>query len=84
MHLREHEHAVDTDSHTSTYTHRPAPALVRGVCSPSARLPAWRPESHRGEAGLTAASDAGWQSLVGGYEQNCNVLKIFKHTQINT
>lgn len=60
MHLTEHDLTVNMDSHT----HRPAPALARGACSPLARLLAGRPESHRGEAGLTAASDARWQSLV--------------------
>ena len=55
--------------------HRPAPAPVQGVCSPLARLLAWRPESPRGEAALTAASDAGWQSLVERNEYCCSVLK---------
>lgn len=61
--------------------HGPAPTLVRGACSLLARLLVWRPESHRGEAELTAASDAGWQILVERNEQNCNV---HKHAQINT
>lgn len=52
--------SVYSDPNTDT----PVPAQVRGVCSPLARLLAWRLESHRGEAGLTAASGAGWQSLV--------------------
>lgn len=44
--------------------HRPAPGQARGACSPLVQLLVWHPESHQGEAGLTAASDAGWQSLV--------------------
>lgn len=59
----------------------PAPAPAPEACSPLARLLAEHQGSRPGEAGLTAASGAGWQSLVEHVWNTFKRLSVFFYVQ---